>query len=293
MTILEQSTTSLAIPGVSAIGWNPTHDLTLEEWLSLAEPIRRTDQQVTALYWAIGDWLVWGEQRFGEAWSQAEAVLGRTLSMGTLQNIMYVARHVPPELRRADVPFWHHREIIPLARGDLASRLLARTTQKELLEKAATEEFTCAELAREVRQERKRRRWEEISPRTGDLPVVVWADPPWAAHGDDGLGLNDLKKRPPPATPDSLLLLWSEPERLAASVILLSAWGYTLKDVAVADWGHAESGWVRSRHQFMLLAAKGQVPDPGEPLSSPVSTIEELETWVTRWWPGLQETAEW
>ena len=62
----------------------------------------------TSLQWAIGDALNYGEDNYPEQWTQA---LCEKYVRGSKYNIAWVARSVPPENRRADLTFHHHRMV--------------------------------------------------------------------------------------------------------------------------------------------------------------------------------------
>jgi hypothetical protein len=59
--------------------------------------------------WWVGDWLVYGEGRFGDSFAQAAASTG--LAEQTLLNRMYVCRNVAPEIRRVALGFSVHAEV--------------------------------------------------------------------------------------------------------------------------------------------------------------------------------------
>ncbi len=59
--------------------------------------------------WWIGDWLVYGEGRFGDSFAQAAAATG--LAEQTLLNRMSVCRNVKPEVRRVGLAFSVHAEV--------------------------------------------------------------------------------------------------------------------------------------------------------------------------------------
>ena len=59
--------------------------------------------------WWVGDWLVYGEGRYGDSFAQAAASTG--LAEQTLLNRMYVCRNVRPEVRRVGLAFSVHAEV--------------------------------------------------------------------------------------------------------------------------------------------------------------------------------------
>lgn len=66
----------------------------------------------SASRWWLGDWILWGEERFGE--EQAQALTSLRISEERLLDYVRVARLVPPERRRAEVPWSCHRLVATL-----------------------------------------------------------------------------------------------------------------------------------------------------------------------------------
>ena len=58
---------------VTPVSWQPPTELTFEEWTAIGNTL----QQVGAsLNWWIGDWLNYGERKWGEMYAQAVEVTG-------------------------------------------------------------------------------------------------------------------------------------------------------------------------------------------------------------------------
>lgn len=94
--------------------------LTYEEWAAEGPILIRMAQ--SAMWW-VGDWIRYGERRWGETYAQAIEVTG--LAEGTLRNAVWVCDRIPPSERRADVPFSTHKAAAPLdssPRGDILKR---------------------------------------------------------------------------------------------------------------------------------------------------------------------------
>lgn len=102
---------SLAIPGVlSATGLVLPEDLPYTEWERIGGTLKRMEKSVQ---WWIGDWLRFGERKYGQMYSQA--LDGTNFSYGSLANMKYVAEHVESSRRRENVPFSHHQEVASLS----------------------------------------------------------------------------------------------------------------------------------------------------------------------------------
>jgi hypothetical protein len=76
--------------------------------------------------WWIGDWLVYGEQAYGDRYEQA--ITDTSLGYQTLRNYAWVARKFPTSRRRDTLSFGHHAEVAALP-GDEQDKWLARAEQ--------------------------------------------------------------------------------------------------------------------------------------------------------------------
>jgi hypothetical protein len=79
-----------------------------EQWQSAIEWCQEVEK--ASPFW-VGDLLVFGD-RFGEMASQVLEATGYAEQTGA--NMKHVCKTIPPERRRADVPFAHHQEIAAL-----------------------------------------------------------------------------------------------------------------------------------------------------------------------------------
>lgn len=100
--------------------------ITLEEWVRCGDELWVLKQ---AAQWAIGDWILKGEHKFGETYAQA---LDETkYSYGYLRNVVLVARRFPREKRVGAVSWSHHAAVAKL--DDEASEdLLLRAAEEGL-----------------------------------------------------------------------------------------------------------------------------------------------------------------
>lgn len=101
-------------------------DLSFERWEEIGATIATMRDGVQ---WWAGDWINFGESRYGETYSQAVQETGR--SEQTLMNIAWVARQFPPERRRESLSWSHHAEVAALDAED-ADRLLDRAERDKL-----------------------------------------------------------------------------------------------------------------------------------------------------------------
>jgi hypothetical protein len=76
--------------------------------------------------WWLGDWLIYGEQAYGDRYKQA--ISDTSLSYQTLRNYAWVARTFPVSRRRDKLSFGHHVEVAALPDED-QDAWLARAEQ--------------------------------------------------------------------------------------------------------------------------------------------------------------------
>lgn len=146
---------AVAIPGVegnvriSPLGLEIRGDVSFAEWKRLAPKIGAA---VRSCAFVVGDWLVYGEDRFGaqltlpgidpgpsrsvsrEQYDAARIATG--IDPAILANYAYVARNVPREIRRECLSWEHHRAVAKLEEPD----------QRRWLDVAAKEELTSRRL---------------------------------------------------------------------------------------------------------------------------------------------------
>lgn len=89
--------------------------------------------------WWLGDWLVYGEQTYGDRYKQA--IAGTSLGYQTLRNYAWVARRFPVSRRRDTLSFGHHVEVAALP-GEEQEAWLTRAEQLN---------WSCNKLRRALR----------------------------------------------------------------------------------------------------------------------------------------------
>jgi hypothetical protein len=97
----------------AALFWAPRSDLDERHWREAGQRIARTGH---TMHWWIGDWLRFGNHRFGERYALASRITGYDVQ--TLMNHAYVASHVAVEQRRAEVSWSHYVELAKLRPAD-------------------------------------------------------------------------------------------------------------------------------------------------------------------------------
>jgi len=98
-------------------------------------------------YW-WGDWLLYGEQKYGEKYSQAVDVSGYELS--TLRNSRWVCGRVPPERRRENLCFGHHQLVASMDPDE----------QVRWLDAAVLEKWSVNDLRKAIGAEKQQEGWQ-------------------------------------------------------------------------------------------------------------------------------------
>ena len=193
---------------------------------------------------------------------------------------------------------------------------------------AVTLDRTAAEVvAKQAQQERTAERRQErieriveISQGNSDLDEldgqypIIYADPPWRyehvktenraiENHYPTMDLDEICALPVSdiATPDSVLFLWTTSPKLAESMQVIDAWGYTYRTCMVWDKDRIGMGYyARQQHELLLIATRGSVPVP-EPENRPPSVIRlrrddehsakpaEFYTMIERMYPELRK----
>jgi hypothetical protein len=97
------------------------HDEWVDVGVRLGDLTAHTERVASALSWAIGQWLAWGEHTWGEKYAQASDVLG--LAEQTLMNMQYVVEAFGGKPLRPSLSFAHHSEVASLPAATRAAIL--------------------------------------------------------------------------------------------------------------------------------------------------------------------------
>lgn len=139
---------SLGALGFTKCGYVAPADITYVEWTEAGEIIKQIDRFKN---FAIGDWILTGEQKFGEMYAQAMD----DYEWGTydkLTKLVWVARNVPHVNRRVELTWTHHHHVAKLLYQE----------QSQWLQKAIDNRLSSDELRDTIREQ-----WE------GERIVVV------------------------------------------------------------------------------------------------------------------------
>jgi hypothetical protein len=170
--------TSSDSPAVlTTTSWSPCTELTAAEWVSQGRWLGAVGR---GCGWWIGDWLRYGNARYGERYGPAARVTGYDVQ--TLMNMAYVAGRFDTSRRRDRLSFSHHAELagVPAQEQDLwldraeAGALSVRSLRSELRQ---TRHRVAARAALAVaRQERPPGTGRALEPPSFASPSVIGLD---------------------------------------------------------------------------------------------------------------------
>jgi N6-adenosine-specific RNA methylase IME4 len=254
----EFSPTSLALP----------EGLPFERWEEVGVTLRQIER--SAMFW-IGDWVNFGERKYGETYAQAAEATDYEVK--TLQNAAWVCSRIESSRRREDLTWGHHAEVASLPPGE----------QARWLREAANNSLSVMRLRDEV-QRAKMLQAIPPSDRNGctvnDLSTLikhgakfgtVYVDPPWQYGNQSTRAATD--NHYPTMTVDEIcalpvadlaadvshLHLWTTNGFLFECPRIIEAWGFTYKSCFV--WAKPQMGignYWRVSHEFLVLAVRGK-----------------------------------
>jgi hypothetical protein len=137
-------------------GWTAEREMSYPEWLRMGRRIG-TIGRVSA--WWLGDWLRYGEGRFGSRYAAGARVTGYDAQ--TLMNMVYVATRFPVSRRREEISWSHHAAVAAL-RPDEQERWLDRAVARRLSVRRLRAELAATRGARDP-----------TTPRLAPRPRVV------------------------------------------------------------------------------------------------------------------------
>lgn len=142
---------------LSRVGAEFPEDLDILTWRVIGQ--RLCDVSACSLWW-IGDWVNYGERRYGEKYQ--EAVTLTEYAMGTLRNAAWVASAVQLSHRCDNLSWSHHREVADLKPAE----------QKRFLRLAEARGLSVDELRQEIRKDNAE--YVEQSTSGHGFSVVRW-----------------------------------------------------------------------------------------------------------------------
>jgi hypothetical protein len=143
--------------------WLPRNDIGLSDWVDHG---RRLGVIGRCVGWWIGDWLRYGNVKFGERYAWASRITGYDAQ--TLMNMVWVASAYDVSERRPNLSFSHHAELAALPAGE----------RDRWLDLAETNRLSVRCLREELRRARRL----EAAAEKGEAGDTTEAGP----DGDDG-----------------------------------------------------------------------------------------------------------
>jgi hypothetical protein len=125
--------------GISKVAWLPQADLGQAEWLATG---RRLGAIGRCSQWWIGDWIRYGNSRWGEKYAEAARVTG--YDVASLRNMAWVSSQFDLSLRSDKLTWSHHVLLAPLEAEE----------QLYWLDCADRERLSVADLRLELRTRR-------------------------------------------------------------------------------------------------------------------------------------------
>jgi hypothetical protein len=125
---------------LTRVGWTPSAHIGLDEWSALG---RRFGEIGRCSQWWLGDWIQYGNARFGERYSRAVKLTGYDAQ--SLMNMVYVASRFAIYRRRENLSWSHHATLAALEVAE----------QEHWLTRASEEKLSVADLRVELRGARR------------------------------------------------------------------------------------------------------------------------------------------
>ncbi|MBV6697757.1 LmbU family transcriptional regulator [Kitasatospora aureofaciens] len=152
--------------------------LPIDAWLRIGRNLTATADSAA---WWLGDWLVYGQDRYPERYRRA--IDETALDYQTLRNYAWIARKFPPERRRTGLSMQHHAEVaaLPPVFQDLwldraEQGGWSRNELRRRIRSAATSDTPPQALATELRlavSHARRSVWEDAAERA-NCDLTEW-----------------------------------------------------------------------------------------------------------------------
>ena len=162
-----------AVPSATGLSFDPL--LPFEAWSAMGARIARHSSATT---WWLGDWLNYGQTKYGRRYKEAIAATG--LDYQTLRNYAMVARRFEVSRRRDRLSFHHHAELCALPDADqdrwLDDACAHGWTRNELRRLLRCQRLLAAGTSRVLRIEvsgESEQRWRDAAKASG-RPLEQW-----------------------------------------------------------------------------------------------------------------------
>ncbi len=246
------------------------NDTSFEEWQSMGDWLQSAER---SLMWWIGDWMRFGEHKWGEKYAQAIDATGH--SYQTLADAKWVSERFDFSERSEKLGWSHFRQ---------AASIKDKSARSLLLREAEQEGWSVRETRAAVNRIKNEARLPAQSEavagrkvfdfdalvRNGEKFGSIYADPPWlydnqgtrAATGNHygGMTVDELCALPVRdiVADDAHLHLWTTNGFLFDCPRIFDAWGFEFRSSFV--WVKPQMGignYWRNSHEFLLTAIRG------------------------------------
>lgn len=153
--------------GSNLISWNPSHELDPHKWAAAG---RRIGAVGRCIQWLLGDWIAYGNMKFGERYALASQISG--YDPQTLMNMVYVASRFPISRRRENLSWSHHEALASKDDPD---------EQDRWLDEVSEHRWSVLDLRMMLRAARKERAEKEDECFPGGNGVSAAKNPPGPA----------------------------------------------------------------------------------------------------------------
>jgi len=245
-------------------------DMTFEAWSSLMTSLLQMERSVL---WWIGDALQFGEQKYGEMYTQA--VETTAYSYGTLRNAKWVCGQIELSRRRDNLSWSHHYEVASLPvpeqeswlsscqQDDISRNQLRQEVQRAKMLSALPAPTDHANVVTDI--------YDLV--RRGEKFGTIYADPPWqygnqATRASTDNHYTTMSNEEIAALPVKALAaenchlhLWTTNAFLFDCPAILEAWGFTYKSMFV--WVKPQIGmgnYWRVSHEYLIFAVRANAP---------------------------------
>lgn len=124
---------------ISPVGWTVREEMDLAEWVAAGQSLGTMSR---CSQWWLGDWIRYGNARFGERYVRAAKVTGYDVQ--SLMNMVWVASSYEVSRRREKLSWSHHETLASLAEPD----------QERWLDAACEKRLSVSDLRTELRAAR-------------------------------------------------------------------------------------------------------------------------------------------
>lgn len=173
---------------LTSVTWTAPETMGFEQWVASGRKLGAIGRGVG---WWIGDWLRFGNARYGERYSRASKITG--YDKQTLMNMAYVASNIDPTRRRETLSWSHHAEVASLAPDE----------QDRWLQEAEESRLSVQDLRILLREARRREQAVAIAVTPApDAPPIEHATVcPECGHAFEARRRRDEAKRAAAAHP--------------------------------------------------------------------------------------------